>query len=158
MPKAQPHAHGGMGRRAVLFGAAAVTTLAAAFGLYRLASAPPEPMDERALGRSTRQVASLAADTALLAELVAAGKATGPFFRAHRGKLEEALVDETRKLDDALPPARKREGMAVRDLAAELGSGIDELGRTFTEPASLQAIRQDAQQVAVEAHKLEPTR
>src|SRR5690349_17173809 len=107
-------------RRTAAIVAGIALTLAVATGLYRVASAPPEPMKTEDFARYTRQAASLARETALLAEQVRSGRVTGHFARTHRQKLQEAVEDQAKELETPVPAPLAESGERARSLTTAL--------------------------------------
>jgi hypothetical protein len=140
--------------------AVAIGGLAAAValgGLYRLAAEPLRPLKEDELARITRQVRSLAGESALLAELVSGDRVTARYFRSHREKIAEELREQAGKLETAMPAARRQQGFDLRALVGELGADLHELELRFAEPEAVREIHDDALRIAREASALEPS-
>lgn len=143
-------------RRIAAIVAGIVLTLAAATGLYRVAAAPPEPMKTEEFARYTRHVASLARETALLANQLRSNRVPGNFARAHRQKLQEEVEDQAETLDTPLPPQLAEAGERARALNTALADNLRNLEPHLTEPAFLEKTAADAAHLAEEMAKLEP--
>ena len=143
-------------RRIAAIVAGIVLTLAAATGLYRVAAAPPEPMKTEEFARYTRHVASLARETALLADQLRARRVPGKFARAHRQKLQEEVEDQAKTLATPAPPELADAGEHARSITAALADNLRNLEPHLTEPAFLEKTVADAAHLAEEMAKLEP--
>jgi hypothetical protein len=145
-------------RRSAAIVAGIVLTLATASGLYRVAAAPPEPMKTEDFARYTRHVASLARETALLADQLRRNRVTGHFARAHRQKLQQEAEDQAEKLDTPVPPQLAEAGERARSLTTALADNLRNLGPHLTETAFLERTAADAARLAEEMAKLEPAK
>lgn len=133
-----------------------VLVAAAVVVLYRVAASPPEPMKEEEFGRYVRQVASLARETALLADLTSRDRVTAHFASTHRQKLEEELEAQSEKLKAPVPPSLADAGEQARSLTARLAAVLTNLESHLPEPAFLESARDDAARLAEDLAKLEP--
>jgi hypothetical protein len=133
-----------------------VLTLAAATGLYRVAAAPPEPMTTEEFARYTRHVASLARETALLADQLRARRVTGNFARAHRQKLQEEVEDQAKEFAAPVPLQLAEAGERARALTTALADNLRNLEAHLTEPAFLEKAAADAAHLAEEMAQLKP--
>jgi hypothetical protein len=123
--------------------AAGVVLAIAGLGFgYKVASEPPGPMEPDDFGRITRRLASLAAETQLLAESVAGDKVTEHFARTHLDRLYDEVHDHETGLDRPVPPGLA--GEAVRDLRARLQSELTDLKRHLSESEPLARSREEA--------------
>jgi hypothetical protein len=143
-------------RRIAAIVAGIVLIVAAAAGLYRVAASPPEPMKADDFARYVRQVASLARETALLADLVRRDRVTGHFARTHRQKLEKEIEAVVEKLKAPVPPQLAEAGDRARSLTATLAENLRNLESHLPEPVFLETTRDDAARLADEIAKLEP--
>ena len=143
-------------RRTAAIVAGIVLSLAAATGLYRVAAAPPEPMKTEDFARYTRHVASLARETALLAEQLRARRITGHFARAHRQKLQEEVEDQAEEFATPVPPQLAEAGERARALTTALADNLRNFEPHLTETGFLEKTAADAARLAEEMAKLEP--
>jgi hypothetical protein len=143
------------GLRIALIAIACLLVAGAAAGLYAVASRPPEPMDARELGRITRQLASLARETAVLSGAILEDRVTGAYARTHREKIEEELGDQAAMLQAPLAPAVRAAGEKARTLAGALSAQVVALKLHYTEREELEPIRRELTRIAGDLDQLE---
>jgi hypothetical protein len=130
--------------------------LAAGGFLSRVAAEPPGPLEPEDFGRSVRQVASLARETAFLCEQIRDDRLTGAFARTHRSKLEDELRDPAENLEAPVPPALADAGSQARELAQALATQLRELKLHLAEPQALERVHDEALRIADAVQRLEP--
>jgi hypothetical protein len=123
--------------------AAGIVLAIAGFGFgYKAASKPPSPMEPDDFGRITKRLASLAAETQLLAESVTGDKVTEHFARTHLDRLFDEVHDQETELDKPVPPALA--GEEVRDLRVRLQSELTDMKRHLSEPGPMARSQEEA--------------
>ena len=134
----------------------AVVAAIGLFGAWKVASRPPEPQDARELARVSRQVASLARETALAANAILHSRVTLAYATTHREKLEEAVGEEAGKLEASFAPALRHDAEEARELTARLAETLKSFKRHLAEPEGLQEVADDAESISVAVARLEP--
>jgi hypothetical protein len=133
-----------------------VVGIIALFGAWKVASRAPEPEDARALARVTRQVASLARETAVTANAILRNRVTQSYAKTHRDKLEQELADQAEKLEASFEPRLSRDADEVRALTAKLSTTLKSLKRNLSEPDGLKEVAEEAEALSIAVARLEP--
>ncbi len=133
-----------------------VVGIIALFGAWKVASRAPEPEDARALARVTRQVASLARETAVTANAILRNRVTQSYAKTHRDKLEQELADQAEKLEASFEPRLSRDADEVRALTAKLSTTLKSLKRHLSEPDGLKEVAEEAEALSIAVARLEP--
>jgi hypothetical protein len=123
---------------------------------WRVAAEAPGPEDARTLARSSRQLASLARDTASLADNVLGSRVTKNYARAHREKLAEEAKEQGQALEAPFEPAVQPRATALRGLARELQATLEGMERELAPGPPLEAIRDRAKKLAMAIAAQEP--
>jgi hypothetical protein len=133
-----------------------VVGLIALFGAWKVASRAPEPEDARALARVTRQVASLARETAVTANAILKNRVTQSYAKTHREKLEQEVADQAEKLEASFEPQLAGDAGEVRALTGKLSTTLKSLKRHLSDPEGLKEVADEAEALSIAVARLEP--
>ncbi len=104
------------------------------------------------------QLASIAAEGALVADDVARARTKVTFARVHGEELSAQAQHEAEKLaDDPVPPALERRIQAAITIASDVGSAIDDVRTSPQDRAQARAAKRELQRAADKANTLAQT-
>lgn len=143
-------------RRTVVLGIAGAAALALGAGVaWSVASKEPQPRDAKDLGRAVRQLASLARETALLADNVDARRVTARYADTQREKLSDAVHEQGESLQAPFGPLDAT-AAKLRDLAGDLHALLERMQRDMVPGDAMRAHAAEARRIAQAIALLEP--